>query len=303
MKPTDGADSGAIPALPTSLNLPSARAKKPVLVHYHIFKNAGSTIDFALQQSFGENFAFPHGNNFNAVLSNTQLLDFLASNPHIRAISSHHLRLPKPEAGDFAFHEIVILRHPIDRLLSTFEFYRRSSSFDDPLQAAAKDRDFGEFIHFLIAHFPHLVNNVQVNYLACAGNKIPREPDLKRAIRDLPQLSVVGTVELLDITLVAAEFSFLPVFGRLDLSYVPQNANPDRLPDLDSRLQRVRQLCGTELYERLLKLNKLDHELLNVAGREARTRFAALPHREEELANFIGRCRLRRQKLGFAANR
>lgn len=267
--------------------------KRPVLIHYHIFKNAGTTIEFVLRHNFREGFTSLHGNSFNALVSEAELVELLDKNRALRAVSSHHLRPPKPEANGLAFHEVVILRHPIDRFLSMYDFYRRNQSLEDPLQTVAKDCDLKEFIEFLIQHYPHLINNLQVSFLACGAAKIPREPDLKRAIRMLPQFSVVGTTGQLDIVLVTAEFSLQPTFGRLDFSYASQNVNPERLPNLESRLQRARQDCGIETYERLLKLNKMDLELLNAADQEARVRFAAIADHDDELAHFRRRCNFR----------
>lgn len=269
--------------------------RRAVLIHYHIFKNAGSTIDFALENSFGKSFSLADGKQFNSVLDHNALIGFLNSHPSVRAISSHHLRLPSPADDRFRFYEIVILRHPIDRLLSAYDFYRRSPELQDPLQATAATCNFNTFIVFLINNFPHLVNNAQVNFLSCGGSKIPREPDLKRALKMLPEVSIIGTVELLNLALVFAEFFLGSVFGHVDFSYARQNVNPQRLPDLSKRLSRARELCGATQYERLLKLNKLDLTLFDAADQEVRKRYATVPHNEQQLASFFTRCGIQKK--------
>ena len=268
-----------------------APTNRSLLIHYHIFKNAGSTIDFVLQKNFANKFGRLHGNEFNSSLDASDLLCFLTDRPELQAVSSHHLHPPKPISDMITFYDILILRHPIDRLLSAYDFYRRSSPLNDPVQAAAKNNSFQRFLECLIVHFPHLINNAQVNYLGCGGNKIPREPDLRRALRAIPQFSVVGTVEQLDTVLLTAEVSLSGVFGPLDCSYMSQNVSPDRAPELDQRLRRARELSGSGLYDRLLKLNRMDLELLEAANQESRKRFEVIPDHSARANDFRSRCR------------
>src|SRR5579864_3124537 len=97
------------------------KPSRVVLLHYHIFKNAGTTIDFVLRQNFGDKLVYLHGDSFNSVVSDVEMLDFLNKNPGIAAISSHHMRPPSPACTSFRFLEIIILREPQDRLCSIYD--------------------------------------------------------------------------------------------------------------------------------------------------------------------------------------
>src|SRR5581483_6833001 len=110
-----------------------AKPSRVVLLHYHIFKNAGSTIDFALKQNFGDRLAYLHGDRFDSMVSDAEVVEFVSRNPAIAAISSHHLRPPAPAAPSIRFLEILIVREPLDRLCSIYDFYRRTDQLADPL--------------------------------------------------------------------------------------------------------------------------------------------------------------------------
>lgn len=229
-----------------------------------------------------------------SLLRPQDLVLFLQLHPAIQAVSSHTLPPPKPDVPDFAFWDCLLVRHPLDRLLSMYDFYRRSDIATDPLSAEAKRLGLGQFFGVLIQSYPQMVNNGQVNYLN-GGRKISREPGLQRAFKMVKQGSIVGVTERFDECMVTAEQVLKAHFGPLDFSYVPQNVSPGRMPDLASRLQHIRKACGDELYERLLKLNRLDLELLEAATTEARQRFAQLSDGQKLMTNFLDRCRKRTQ--------
>jgi hypothetical protein len=75
-----------------TLDVPRTRF---VVVHYHIFKNGGSTIESILRREFGTGFTMLHGPGPNSILSGDDLGAFLRDY-EVSAISSHHLRYPLP---------------------------------------------------------------------------------------------------------------------------------------------------------------------------------------------------------------
>ena len=77
------------------IRLPVSQARF-LIVHYHIFKNGGSTIASILEREFPNGFATVHGPDDVSVLDQASLADFIAEHAAIQAISSHHLRYPKP---------------------------------------------------------------------------------------------------------------------------------------------------------------------------------------------------------------
>src|SRR5262245_50872737 len=106
------------------------------IIHYHIYKNAGSSIDWLLQNSFGPSWATFEGAHATDIQMAQRLSAFLASRPDIRAVSSHLARPPLPFPGDKA---IVMIRHPIDRVMSVYAFARKDTSQSDHGIATAGD--------------------------------------------------------------------------------------------------------------------------------------------------------------------
>jgi len=170
--------------------------RRDVIVHYHFFKNAGSTVESILKITFV--IASPVSRVVITTLPfpTMHLLDFLTTRSEVVAVSSHHLRPPKPVDDSFIFHDILFLRHPVARLYSIYEFYRRTDLEIDPLAAAAKIRDPQEFFQLLIEDCPTHVNNAQVSLLANAGEKLPAESDLAVAADVISQASVLRVAEL-----------------------------------------------------------------------------------------------------------
>jgi len=262
-----------------------------VIVHYHIFKNAGTTIEYILEREFSGRFATLHGHGSEAVLDAGDVLEFLRRHPGIAAVSSHHLRYPKPLSRRMVFFDCCFLRNPLDRLLSSYGHFRRSN-LDDAFSRWARSYSPREFVNRLINEAPHLVRDVQVTQLASAGafTRPAGEQDLERAAAVIRDMAIPGLVEMFDQSLVAAEYFLRPAFPTLRLEYVSQNVG--RAPHHVAVRSREfwEDLWGKDLYERLLRMNEMDLELILRAKREILRRLDEIPRVSEKLAGFQARC-------------
>ena len=257
-----------------------------VILHYHIFKNAGSTIYSILERNFGRRLASLESGHFNSVLANEVLLDFLEKHPRVQAVSSHHLVPPKPVHPDFVFYDILFLRNPLARLSSMYDFYRRTDTSDDPLIAEAKVRTRADFMQLLIQRYPQYVNNAQVTFLS-ARDRAGQESKLQTACRVAAQASVLGVTEIFDVSAVLAEQSLAPQFYGINFGYVAQNLTSTVPRTLDTHLAQFQDACGDKIYEELLDLNTLDLALLKFATEEVYRRFEVIPDHEARLTHFI----------------
>jgi hypothetical protein len=257
-----------------------------VLLHYHIFKNAGSTIEDAMRRFFGKRFATLHGPDPNSILRGEDVAAFLASHPEIAATSSHHVKYPKPMAPGVIVFDLCVLRDPLERLRSVYHHFRRAEPVDD-LSARAKEMDLRSFLDLLIRKHPHLVNDVQVNILAnsAAYTRPPGPADLVAALAIAGNMSVISVVDLFDESLVAAEHFLQPAFPAIQLQYISQNVSPATGPGY-----RLREEVGDTIYRQLQNLNQLDGELVSQARGEVRRRFELVPDAQERLADFRQRC-------------
>jgi hypothetical protein len=262
-----------------------------LIVHYHIFKNGGSTIASILQREFRNAFATVHGPDDVSVLDQASLADFVAEHGAIQAISSHHLRYPKPVVPNTVVFDWCFLRNPLDRLQSVYSYFQRIDS-PDPLSRSARQDHPRSFFKKLIDGAPHLVSNVQVTMLALGGafTRPADSPDVDAAADIIGKMAIPGLVEKFDESLVSAEYFLKPAFPRLRLDYRPQNVSRPLGPSPTDRQEWLKHSWGADLYATLVNLNQCDLELCRRAEREISRRLDLVPAAEQRLAEFRMRC-------------
>jgi hypothetical protein len=251
-----------------------------VILHYHFFKNAGATILDILDHSFGERFAMLDTPVYEAVIRNSDLVRFLGARPGLRAVTSHQIRHPLPEAPGYLFFDICFLRDPIDRIRSIYTYSRQKPIPNDPVSDLANRVPLGEFVAGMIRDFPQHVTNAQVNLLACAGaSDEPGPGDLEVAIERMLATSFPGVVDCFDQSVAAGAHALRRAFPELDCDRPPVNVSVGLQGTVASRTGKLRQACGEETYQELLRLNELDLELVERARAEVLRRYAQIPAR------------------------
>jgi hypothetical protein len=285
--------------LEITIGVPSTRF---VIVHYHILKNGGSTIESILRREFGHAFATVHGPRASSTLGGRELAGFLRDHPHTSAISSHHLRYPKPFLRNIVVFDCCFLRHPLDRLHSFYNHLRHTDS-TDPLCLRARELSPRAFMQRLVAESPNFASEVHVTQLARSGAYTrPAHPsDLEKATRVLNEMAIPGLVEMFDESLVAAEYFLRPAFPELSLEFVPQNVRRSPAMTITEREKELADLWGVTLYDEVARLNQLDFELYRRAERELKRRLALIPKFQERLQNFTARCNRLKMVTGATA--
>jgi hypothetical protein len=255
-----------------------------VLLHYHFFKNAGSTIEEILANSFFENYARMDTDEFDGAVSQEDLIGFLQRNPRMKAVSSHQFRYPLPQARGFLFFDVCFLRDPIDRIRSMYDYFREKPVPGEPASELARDKPIGEFVAALIEHHAYRVSNVQVNLLANGVvNDPPAALDLPRAVQVMLRTSFLGVVDCFNESLVAGQHFLRPVFPNLALGQQPVNVSAGLDQAMQARIARFRGACGPNVFDELVRLNALDTELVDLARNEVRRRFSLVPNGPERL--------------------
>src|SRR5579872_811278 len=154
-----------------------------VLLHYHILKNAGSTIEEILYFNFRDRLARIDKPDRDGHVSNADIVGHLNENPAIAAFSSHQIQYPTPREPGYLFFDLCFLREPLDRIRSIYDYFRLKPSEGDPVSDMANRGGEGEFVAHLIENYPWMVNDVQVNLLAngVINDQPQGEIDLERA--------------------------------------------------------------------------------------------------------------------------
>jgi hypothetical protein len=184
------ATSPAIYQVAAPPSAPQAAQERTVVVHYHLFKNAGTSVDEVLQANFGGGWA---NAEFTARRTNvTEVEAWLAAHPQVVALSSHTAQLPPPRAPGVTPAPVIFVRHPLDRIHSAYEFERRQNA-DTAGSRLARATDFRGYLARRIGARERQCRNFQVGRLAKA---VPGEaPELERALQALDRLPFVGLVE------------------------------------------------------------------------------------------------------------
>jgi len=268
--------------------------KNPICIHFHIFKNAGTTIDTVLQRNFSEDAITMDTGVPDGILSWTKVLDYIKEkHPTTKSFSSHQLRFPLPQSSEYQFLPIIYIRHPIDRAFSMYSFDKQRISFRDiNTVVKAKSTDLAGYIKWNLRLKNHMVmKNYQVLYLSDKprGSTVG-ESDLGLVIERIKNCPVIGVVDRLDESLVLAEKTLGKYFDAIDLSYVKQNVSKDRTGNLSQRLETGRENIGNELMNKLENENKLDLKLYSITNQILDGRLKELTDFDDKLIDFKNRC-------------
>jgi len=248
-----------------------------VLLHYHIFKNAGSTLEDVLDHSFGGRFGRLDTPADGGLIGNPDLIRHLEANPGLCAFSSHQIRYPLPEAPGFLFFDICFLRDPLDRVRSFYDYFRQRPNPGDPMSALANSVSLGDFVAGMIADHSLFIRNNQVNLLACGGNSDePTEGDLELATRRMLACSFLGVVDCFEQSASAGKYALRAAFPELDCARPAVNVSKGMQGTVADRTAELRDACRPEVFGELLRITALDRELVKRARAEVMRRFDAV---------------------------
>lgn len=242
-----------------------------IIMHYHIFKNAGSTVSSILINNYGgDQCGDIENKNSWGTLNQNDILNYATNNPTLKAISSHHARLPTPTYKNIIFHPIIFLRHPIDRIGSVY-FYERKQPFNpsQPGTKIAHENDFAGYVKIRLSDGSAPIRNFQTVHLAGRHhdmrNAIATDDDLKVAMGRISDLPFFGIVELFDESIVKLSRYLSPNFYFNGDNYVKANVNLESSNTLAERLDNIKNMLGQSLYQELLEKNVLDMQLYEQA--------------------------------------
>lgn len=253
------------------------KSMRYIILHHHFFKNAGSTVEEILDQSFGDRFARLDSAVRDHVCSQQELIAFLNLHPATAAVSSHQIRYPMPLVPGLLLFDICFLRDPVDRIRSMYEYFRKRPAPGDPVSDIANESTPGDFVARLIDENPLQVRDVQVNLLAAGGDSDgPTDADLETAKRCIREASFPGVVDMFRESVLAGEYYLRQVFPEFNCAVPPANVSAE----LDGSRRRnidLAEECVPSVFAELLRLNRLDLALLDAARAEVRQRFASIP--------------------------
>ena len=232
---------------------------RTVIAHGHIFKNAGTTLDWALERNFGENFCDHREDTLMRMERAPYLKQYLLDNPDVRAISSHHL-CDTATVQEIDIIPIYMLRHPIERILSVYNFERKQES-STPGAIAAKKYNFKDYAQWRMEpKINRTIRNYQTIYLAGAHTrKMSSECtlDIFNAAILKVQNSLVGIVEKFDMSMIKFEEALKKRGIEVNLSYIKQNVGSEKSQPSQNKVAFIAEELG-DLFKEVLSKNSYD---------------------------------------------
>jgi len=236
---------------------------RKVLVHYHLFKNAGSSIDSCLSDSFATQWhAFDPDANTGVYTAN-QLQSIIEAHPSTIAFSSHCL-VPPLLTGSVKVSPIIILREPISRVLSAYAFeWQKQKGTDQPV---------GELSDYIEAKFKlrrrNAIENFQTMRLAVTDPDA-RNPDVEKSDAELIEaacavieaLPAFGLVEQFDRSVAWLQQAYQTDFPELALQPVATNVTQTKSSPLWERHSSIAEKIGADLFSELILRNQMDIQL------------------------------------------
>lgn len=269
----------------------SADRTRKVIVHYHLFKHAGSSIDHILRENFGDHRwrseEFPRPTSTAAVLggeSNAPLVqDWLAEHPEVVVLSSHTAVMPLPKPPSTRVFPIVMVRNPMIRLQSSYLFQRQrfAAGFHNETTCLAGENDLTGYLRGLLAmNKQPMAHNFASVRLAAA---VPGSPEQlrQRAFRALELLPFVGVVELFDQSMQVLETWLAPHFPGFRVLPAWQNTTDQAGAYQPQRLTGMRDVIGDDLYQELVAANQVDIDLHQAATGKITKAAERLAHRSK----------------------
>lgn len=225
---------------------------RTIVLHYHLFKNAGTSVDEILKRNFKGTWVtteFPMAGHNNTALVETWIND----TPDAVAFSSHTMVGPLPVIDGVRIVPVMMLRDPIARIRSAYTFERNQVS-DSWGAVLAKDKDLAGYVAArLNVKNDRQCRNFQTGRLATL---VPGDaPELDRALTAAGQIAdrgILGRVETFAEDMMALAKKLASIAPDFDATVVRANRSAKSTSEISADLRAV-----------LVDANRADLQLLD----------------------------------------
>ena len=239
-------------------------AKRSVIFHYHLFKNAGTSLDALLIDYFKDKWVTQEFSGQHAI-NRQEVKSWIESNPEALCFSSHTAHLPTAQVAQTEVLPVIFVRHPLDRIASAYSFERKQGS-DGFGSVLARNTTLAGYIETRLS-LPHdfqcrnfHVANFARMFPANTGD------ELTRALRAVKELPFVGIVEQFGDSLTKLD-AWLETkgFSNMNMKPVEKNVSRDLSQPIETRIAEIKSQVGDEVFQKLLTANEADMALYNAA--------------------------------------
>lgn len=233
---------------------------RKVILHYHLFKNAGTSLDAAFKENFKGNEWVTAEFPAQPVKNREMVKQWIIDNPQAICFSSHSAMLPPPKIDGVKVLPVIFLRHPIDRIASAYEFEKKQGG-DGFGAVLARNTDFKGYVETRLS----LINdrqcrNFHMQRLAAMFGE--REGgEFIRAKMALEKLPFVGVVEAFSRSLKRLELWLKAEgFDDIHIMAVEKNVSRSTSQTIEDKIHAIQQDLG-EAWSIMLSSNEKDIEL------------------------------------------
>lgn len=233
-----------------------------ILLHLHIFKNAGTSFDRSLRQLFGYKLIAYDTEHAGGKISIAQLAELQQANPNARAITSHQVSLPVPVYEGVIFHPVFFLRNPIERIQSCYHFEK------DVQKLMTEDISMEQYVR-------RSLNNPSIN--ACFGIQLATIADnryfthwnrseitdvvINNALNNLQIARCFGVVDRFDESVQYIAHRMKQFFPEFNQAVQTKKHNVSSASqDIDDKVAYVKDSLSAQTYQSLLE--ELQPEIL-----------------------------------------
>lgn len=272
-----------------------------IILHVHIFKNAGTSFDSALRTNFGEDF-IDHRDDKALVQGKQEYLEnFLREHPDVKAFSSHSIHFKPISNDEFNFIPVYFLRHPIDRIRSVYSFENKQEPAVTIGSQKAKELSFNDYVAWRMdSGSPATIRNCQTIFLSGDGpnpNNIV-EKYIKASSLVNNKNCLIGVVDNFDCSMMLFEKQLKEFFPDLSLAYVRKNVTDMEVDlELDVKVEQVLAQLDNHLRQMVVDSNKYDSLLYHEVCMRMKKDITNFKNFEVEMESFLNRCRILRSKL------
>jgi hypothetical protein len=253
-------------------------SERHIIVHAHIFKNAGTTLDWILNKNFASSF---REDQHDAEMARdncyfTQLLDFHSD---LKAISSDSISLPIQQQAGFVFHTLVMIRNPLERIRSVYNFERQQDA-GTPGDLHAKKYNFRKYVEWRIRpDVAPTIRNMHVRYLT--KSMLPESASLtkvhlKAALSSIKANPYLGVVDLFDKSIELWAQRFHENGIEIDFKYKKQNVSSSKKAKATDKLQELEEDLESDLFDAVICQNAFDIQVYQMARSLIIHRFSLL---------------------------
>lgn len=236
---------------------------RKVILHYHLFKNAGTSLDAAFKENFSEEKGEWVTKEFSGQprKNRQELNEWIIKNSQAKCFSSHTAIFPVPEIEGIKIIPIIFIRHPIDRIASAYSFEKKQGG-DGFGPVLARNTTLAGYIETRLAlTHDRQCRNFHAHRLAAMFDERHGD-EATRAKMAIEKLPFVGLVERYSDSLGRLKVILdNEGFEGIKLNAVEKNVSRGVKKKLDEKLTEIKNEVGEVVFDQLVESNGVDMNL------------------------------------------